>query len=159
MLESPSVKQDSIPENLSAAAAEELLVQLHAEGAQVYICELGSDGKKSWVLKMPEATLLDDHGHEIGRHFAGPTWQHKDGSQITARVVARTESPVADAIPWLLLTVTEKSGTGVFGNVSTIQRLNTRGGKAPSAPEDSAKDGDEFRVSYSADYLFYARKS
>jgi hypothetical protein len=159
MLESPSVNQVAIPENLSAAAGEELLIQLHAEGVQVYICEVGPDGKKSWALKMPEAVLFDDHGSEIGSHFAGPTWQHEDGSKISGRIVARTESSIADAIPWLLLTVTERSGTGVLGKVTTIQRLNTGGGKAPTAVEDGAKAGDELRVSYSADYLFYVPKS
>lgn len=158
MLESPSVNQVAIPENLSAAAGEELVVQLHAEGVQVYVCEVGPEGKKSWVLKKPEAILIDSGGQEAGRHFAGPTWQHRDGSQICGRVVARTESPAVDAIPWLLLTVTERSGSGVLGNVTTIQRLNTRGGKAPSAAEASATAGDELRVSYSADYLFYAPK-
>jgi hypothetical protein len=153
------VNQGDIPENLSAAAAEELLVQLHAEGAQVYVCEAGPDGKKSWTLKMPDAILFDGDGNDTGRHFAGPTWQHKDGSQITARVVARTESPEADAIPWLLLTVTDRSGPGVLEKVTTIQRLNTRGGKAPTAVEDGAQAGDELKVSYSADYLFYAPKS
>lgn len=85
MLESPSVNQGAIPENLSAAAGEGLLLELHAEGAQVYVCETGPDAKKSWVLKKPEAILSDDRGSEIGSHFAGPTWQHKDGSQIRGR--------------------------------------------------------------------------
>lgn len=154
-----AVSEGDIPDNLRAAGGEELLVQLHAEGAQIYVCEAGPDGKKSWVLKMPEATLLDDDGSEAGRHFAGPTWQHKDGSRVSGRMVARTESPVTDAIPWLLLTVTERSGSGVFRNVTTIQRLNTRGGKAPADVEDGAQAGDEVRVNYSADYLFYAPKS
>jgi hypothetical protein len=152
------VNQGAIPENLSAAAGEQLLIQLHAEGVQVYICEVGPDGKKSWVLKMPEAKLFEDRGSEIGSHFAGPTWRHQDGSQISGRAVARTESPAPDAIPWLLLTVTERSGTGIFEKVSSIQRLNTRGGKVHGTVDDSAKAGEELRVSYSGDYLFYAPK-
>lgn len=159
MLESSIVNQNAIPENLSAAAAEELVVQVHAEGVQVYVCEVGPDGKKSWMLKGPEAILFDNGGNAIGSHFAGPTWRHKDGSQIIGKMIARTDLPVTEAIPWLLLTVTEKSGTGVLGNVSTIQRLNTQGGKAPSTVDDNAKAGDELRVSYSADYLFYAPKA
>lgn len=57
-----AVKQDDVPDNLRAAGGEELLVQLHAESAQVYVCEVGQDGKKSWGLKRPEATLVDDGG-------------------------------------------------------------------------------------------------
>lgn len=43
-----AVKQDDVPDNLRAAGGEELLVQLHAESAQVYVSEVGQDGKKSW---------------------------------------------------------------------------------------------------------------
>lgn len=155
MLESPSMSQDAIPENLRAACGEQLLVQLHAEGVQIYVCESASDGQKAWALKMPEAILLDEQGNEKGRHFAGPTWQHNDGSRISGRVVARTESPALDAIPWLLLTVADRSGAGAFEKVSTVQRLNTRGGKAPGTVDDGARVGDELRISYSADYFFY----
>jgi hypothetical protein len=154
-----AVDLDAIPQNLRAAAGEQLLVQLHAEGVQIYLCDVGPDEKKAWLLKMPEAALFDDRGREIGRHFAGPAWRHNDGSQIIGKIVARTASPASDAIPWLLLTVIDRSGSGILGRVTTIQRLNTCGGKAPSTVEDSTRAGDELRVSYSADYLFYAPKN
>ena len=37
------------------------------------------------------------------------------------------------AIPWLLLRATSTTGTGVFTNVTYVQRLNTTGGVAPGA--------------------------
>lgn len=46
---------------------------------------------------------------------------------------------------------------GVLAAVTSIQRINTHGGKAPADGECTAdKAGTEARVHYSADYLFYA---
>jgi Protein of unknown function (DUF3455) len=67
-------------------------------------------------------------------------------------------SPDADSIPWLLVNVVSHEGSGVLSRASSIQRLNTKGGKAPASGCDSATAGKEVRVPYSADYLFYAPK-
>jgi hypothetical protein len=57
------------------------------------------------------------------------------------------------AIPELLLKSTANRGTGLFGSVDFIQRLNTKGGVAPAG---SCADGAQTAVPYSADYRFYA---
>ena len=51
------------------------MLTLHAEGAQVYECKAGSDGKLAWAFREPIATLLLD-GKTVGRHYAGPNWEH-----------------------------------------------------------------------------------
>jgi hypothetical protein len=57
----------------------------------------------------------------------------------------------------LLVTATEHSGDGLFAKVSSIQRLNTHGGKPPAdSPCDQSRGGTEIRSDYSADYYFYA---
>src|SRR5215470_11239883 len=43
-----------------AAPGESAVVTLHAEGAQVYECKAGSDGKLAWAFREPIATLLLD---------------------------------------------------------------------------------------------------
>jgi hypothetical protein len=58
----------------------------------------------------------------------------------------------------LLVNVVGHDGSGMLSSVTTVQRLNTKGGKAPASGCDAAHNGDEVRVSYSADYLFYAPK-
>src|SRR5262249_24415112 len=58
-----------------AAPGESALVTLHAEGAQVYACKAGNDGKLAWAFREPIATLLLD-GKSVGRHFVGPSWEH-----------------------------------------------------------------------------------
>jgi hypothetical protein len=46
----------------------------------------------------------------------------------------------------------------VLSRATTIQRLNTKGGKAPASGCDASHVGQEVRVPYSADYLVYALK-
>ena len=41
-----------------AAAGETVVLSVHAEGAQVYECKAGADGKPGWVFREPIATLL-----------------------------------------------------------------------------------------------------
>jgi len=55
-----------------------------------------------------------------------------------------------------LLRATATSGKGRFAQISFVQRLDTKGGKAPAIGCDAAHDGKEQRVDYSADYYFYA---
>jgi hypothetical protein len=110
-----------------------------------------------WTLKAPEADLHDEQGAIIGQHYAGPTWKHKDGSEVTGKAVARVDSPDSGSIPWLLVTVTGHSGNGVFSHVTSIQRIHTRGGQPPPSAECSAsKESVDVKSSYTADYYFYA---
>lgn len=145
-----------VPEKLKVPADERLVLSAHGDGSQIYVCQAGSDQNLEWVLKAPEADLRDASGAIIGTHFAGPTWKHKDGSEVTGKMVARQDSRDADSIPWLLLTATGHSGSGVFARVTTIQRLHTKGGQPPKTGCDAAHRGDELKRAYSADYYFYA---
>jgi hypothetical protein len=147
---------NQIPPQLKAPKGAKLLLHAIGKGDQIYTCKK-QDSAYAWTLKAPEAELFDDRGHVIGRHFGGPAWRLGDDSQVTGKVVARADSPESDSIPWLLLTADDHSGSGLMSNVATIQRLNTRGGKAPAGGCDAAHDGTESRVSYSADYYFYAK--
>ena len=145
-----------VPDAIKAPAGEQVLLKAHASGFQVYTCQAGADNKLSWTLKAPEAELHDDQGATIGQHFAGPTWQLKDGSQVAGKVVARMDSPDADAIPWLLLSASGHAGNGVLSRVTSVQRIHTQGGKAPLAGCDTDHHDAETKIKYSADYYFYA---
>lgn len=131
----------------------------HATGFQIYVCRPDAEGRPAWTLKAPEAELFDEQGKVIGRHFGGPTWQLNDGSQITGKMVAKVDAPAAQAIPWLLVTVTSNSGKGALSRVTSIQRVNTVAGLAPSAECSESNREVEFKSSYSADYYFYARRA
>src|ERR1700744_1740759 len=111
-----------------AAPGEAIVLSVHAEGAQVYECKAGADGKSAWAFREPIATLLVD-GKTIGRHYAGPNWEHIDGSAVTAKGAGKAPGATADDIPWLQLQVTASRGSGVLSGVTTVQRINTKGGK------------------------------
>jgi hypothetical protein len=146
-----------VPPQIQAPANEHLLLQVHAKGDQVYTCKEGVT-QFAWTLKAPDAQLLDKDGKPFGKHFAGPSWEASDGSRVTGKAVVDAPSPDADSIPWLLVNIVNHEGTGVLSRATSIQRLNTKGGKAPASGCDAAHAGQEVRVSYSADYLFYAPK-
>jgi len=132
------------------AKGETAVVTLHAEGAQVYECKAGSDGKLAWAFREPIATLFED-GKTVGRHSAGPNWEHADGSAVTAKAAGNAPGATANDIPLLKLEVTARRGSGTLANISTVQRINTVGGKLDGACD---KPGSYRSVPYAADYVF-----
>jgi hypothetical protein len=151
------IKPPDVPDKIKAPAGEQVVLLAHASGSQIYVCQGGADGKFGWTLKAPEAELRNDQGTVIGRHYAGPTWKLNDGSEVTGKPAARVDSPDADSIPWLLVTVTGHTGEGALTHVTSIQRIHTKGGVAPAADTCTlAHQESESKSSYTADYYFYA---
>ena len=141
--------QTPLPDAI-AAPGETVVLTLHAEGAQVYECKAASDGKLAWAFREPIATLLLD-GKTVGRHYAGPNWEHIDSSAVVGKAVGNASGATANDIPWLKLTVTSGRGTGILSGVTTVQRINTAGGKLEG---DCDKAGSYRNAPYSADYVF-----
>jgi hypothetical protein len=133
-----------------AAPGETILLTAHAEGAQVYECKAGGDGKPAWTFREPIATLLVD-GKTIGRHYAGPSWEHNDGSAVVGKVTGSAPGAAANDIAWLKLEVVSHRGNGVLTPVTTVQRTNTKGGKLDGACD---QPGAFRSAPYSADYVF-----
>jgi hypothetical protein len=138
-----------------AAPGETGIVTLHAEGAQIYDCKAGTDGKLAWAFREPIATLLLD-GKTVGRHYAGPNWDHIDGSGVTAKGVGNAPGKTANDIPWLKLEVTARRGNGVLAGATTVQRINTVGGVMSGACD---KAGAFHSAPYSTDYVFLRKGS
>jgi uncharacterized protein DUF3455 len=152
----------SVPAAIQVPAGAKLAHKFHATGAQVYACAAGAPGAAApfaWTLKRPDATLFDAAGAKAGSHGAGPTWTSTDGSAVVGQKVAQADAPVADAVPWLLVRATSTSGKGVFAAVTYVQRLDTKGGKAPATGCDAKAVGTETRADYSADYFFFAKSA
>lgn len=143
------LKGNEPPPSVDAPPDATLVLTAEGNGAQVYGC---SDGH--WILKGPDAQLLDEHGQVIGKHFAGPTWQLADGSGIQGKMIATQASPDSAAVPWLLLQTTPGSASGRFAGVQYIRRSDTHGGVAGS----EACTSGEKRVPYTAKYSFYSVK-
>jgi hypothetical protein len=133
-----------------AAPNETVVATVHAEGAQVYECKAGADGKLAWQFREPIATLLVD-GKTVGRHFAGPSWELEDGSALTGKIAGRAAAATPMDIPLLKLEASSHRGSGQLTGVTTIQRLNTKGGVVEGSCEAA---GTFLSVPYSADYTF-----
>jgi hypothetical protein len=127
-----------------------------AVGVQIYECKL-VDGKAAWAFVAPEADLFDASGKRIGKHYAGPSWESDDGSKIVGSLKARADAPRPGAIPHLLITTKADAKPGVFAAVSSLQRINTLGGVAPSTPCTASDVGKQARVYYSADYQYFSK--
>jgi hypothetical protein len=148
MLASPSAAQ--VPAAI-AAPGESTVATFHAEGAQIYECKAGADGKLAWAFREPIATLLAADGKTVGRHYAGPNWEHMDGSAVVGKAVGNTPGKSAADIPWLKLEVTAHRGGGTLAGVTTVQRINTVGGVHSGACD---KAGTFHSAPYAADYVF-----
>jgi hypothetical protein len=124
----------------------------HGVGVQIYTC----DGSV-WSSAVPRANLYDDNGKLIISHFAGPSWQAKDGSKAVGTVVDKV---IVDrtAIPWVLLSAKTTPGPDGDRLVDTtfIQRLDTTGGLTPPAADcNAATAGTVVEVPYTAEYVFW----
>jgi hypothetical protein len=149
----------AVPPAVQAPAEEVRTMTVAAHGVQVYECRAAQGATPAWAFVAPEADLFDAKGRRIGKHGAGPFWQHEDGSRFTGTVSGRADAPRPGAIPWLLLTAKPESQAGVFSRVSSVQRLETVGGQAPADGCTAATLGKRVNIAYRADYVLHVPRS
>lgn len=145
---------EEIPDTI-AAPGEKLVATAQAVGAQIYECARDTSGNLAWQFREPIATLVIN-GRTVGRHYAGPNWELSDGSSVGGRVSGKAPGASTNDIPLLKLAAVPHLGNGQLNGVTTIQRLNTRGGNASGACD---KAGALLNVPYTADYAFYKKGS
>lgn len=146
---SAAAAQPSLPAGI-AAQGEPVIGTLHGVGAQIYECKADGAGKLAWSFREPVATLVMG-GKTVGHHYPGPTWELLDGSAVVGKAVARAPGATAGDIPWLRLEIVSRKGKGQLDAVTTIQRINTRGGIASGGCEAV---GGLLSVPYASDYIF-----
>lgn len=144
----------AVADALRPADAEQLELRAFASGVQIYECAEGSSGPR-WALSDARAELEDENGRRIGRHYGGFTWEATDGSKVVARTVASVDA-AGGAVPLLLLASRFHHGEGVLSRVSSIQRLQTTGGRAPQEPCRAQALGRRIESPYTAVYYFYS---
>ena len=149
LLASARAAETPLPDAITAPG-EAIVLTVHAEGAQLYECKAGADGKPAWAFREPIATLLAE-GKTVGRHYAGPNWEHSDGSAVVGKAAGNAPDTTPNDIPWLKLEITSRRGSGILAGVATVQRINTQGGKLEGACD---KPGAYRSAPYSADYVF-----
>jgi hypothetical protein len=151
-------RADRTPETPAAIAVPDgNKVEFHAYavGVQIYAWNATNH---TWVFQAPEAVLFasaEDEG-EVAIHYAGPTWESNSGSKVVGAKIAGVTVD-STASPWLLLRAASTEGPGIFARTTYVQRVNTSGGLAPTAPGTTA--GQIARVPYSAEYYFYREAS
>ena len=147
----------AVPENLPNGNTR--VATFYAVGVQKYKARInaGSDPVSyEWVFVAPQADLYDITNAKVGVHSAGPFWATSPLDSIFAQQFspARTvPSPDPESIDWLLLM--PKVGTtptGIFAEVDYIQRIATKGGKAPLTPPTSLTQTAD--VKYKTVYRF-----
>jgi len=151
----PSLSEPEVPATLRAPQNQTLVLEALATGVQIYECSQKADSAYEWTFKAPEATLASRTGQNIGKHYAGPTWESPDGSAVVGELKARDPGPDVSAIPWLLLSGKTSTGSGTFATIKSIQRLDTKGGVAPGQPCTDNNLKQIVRVPYTATYYFY----
>jgi hypothetical protein len=146
------ITEPVVPEDIRVPEGNKLFLVGHAEGVQIYSCN-----GTAWGLVAPRANLYNDKGKLLMTHFAGPSWQARDGSKVVARRDGQAD--VEGAIPWLrLATVSTSAGPDGdrLAGTTYIQRIATTGGLAPAAAEcNSTTAGAVVEVPYTADYYFW----
>jgi len=152
----------NVPPILQVPAGQKVFLHAYAQGVQIYVCESSSSDSSNWVwrLKAPEAMLYDGKGNLVGWHYSGPTWEDdRKRSKVVGEVLQHSAAPRTNAIPWLLVQAKSTEGPGRFQRVTYIQRVNTKGGRAPATAADETHRGKEARVPYTAEYYFYRAKN
>jgi hypothetical protein len=155
-----------VPAALEVPTGSSLLLHVYAKGVQVYsYSPLPADtARLGWVLLEAKARLYTDadYRQEAGRHYFNsahhPMWAAVDGSTVEGAKIQQADAPVPDAVPWLLLKATAVTGKGPLASTAFVQRVNTKGGKAPAGGADGAHKGQTLEVDYTAEYLFYGSK-
>ena len=140
------------------AAGHTRVVTLYAEGVQKYRSEVVPGSIPTtyiWIFTGPEARLYNASNQLVGSHSGGPSWKLLSGDSIYAQhfTPQRTARVDPTAVDWLLLQCSVgKAPSGIFSEVSYIQRIATTGGVYPAYKPKGANETTE--VPYTAVYRF-----
>jgi Protein of unknown function (DUF3455) len=151
-----AVDNTSLPEPVRVPAGHIQSLETVGTGEITYECREKKDmaGAFEWAFVAPVATLWDMQQKSIGKYYGGPTWEAMDGSKVTGKQVAIAPA-AAGNIPLQLVKADPAMGNGAMTGVTYIQRLETKGGVAPSAACNAAAAGTKQQVGYQAKYVFY----
>ena len=151
-----AARNAALPEAVRVPAGQRLMMTSRGVGELTYECRAKKDmaGEFEWAFVAPVASLINADRKAIGKYYAGPTWEAMDGSKVSGKQVA--VSPAApDNIPLQLVKADPSMGVGAMNGVSYIQRVNTKGGVAPTAACNASVVSKRMSVAYEADYVFY----
>ncbi len=151
-----SAQMMDVPEPVRPPAEHKMAMKTVGVGEITYECraKAGAAGAFEWAFIAPVAKLMDAGNKEVGKYYGGPTWESMDGSKVTGKQVAVAPASPGN-IPLQLVKAEPAMGAGAMTGVTYIQRLNTKGGVAPSEACTAATTGMKKQVAYQADYVFF----
>ena len=138
---------------------ERQVERLSARGLQTYECRAtpGDASRAAWVYVASSLELLDANDKPAGRHtYPPPVWEAPDGSKFVGTQKARADAPEAGAAPWLLVSTRSTGPEGRFAKITSLQRLNTKGGVAPASGCDMKTIGNKEQVPLRADLILFS---
>jgi hypothetical protein len=153
----PNEDQKGLPALIQVAAGNTLVLETSAEGKITYECSKEKDPLTTykWVMAGPSAVLKNKDGKKVGEYSGPPArWASEDGSFVTGSQVAISRNGDKN-IPFQLVKADVSGGLGVMTTVSYVQRVNTKGGVAPSKKCSADNAGEKAEVDYKADYKFW----
>lgn len=151
-----AITAPGVPPRLQPSALEEPAFMLSAEGVHIFECKPGGPTGFTWRFVAPAATLYEG-ARSAATQSAPDLWEAANDRSSVAGV-ARTVVDAAEGdLPWALYGAHGLAETGLFAGVTSIQRINTAGGVAPSESCSETDAGSELRVPFTADYYFYRR--
>lgn len=153
---SVSLAQSDLPEPVRVPAGHKMAMKAVGVGEITYECraKAADPAAFEWVFVAPVAKLMDASNKEVGKYYAGPTWESMDGSKVTGKQVAVAPA-MAGSIPLQLVKADPAMGNGAMTGITYIQRVNTKGGVPPADPCTAASMGKKQQVAYQADYVFF----
>ena len=77
-----------------AAPGETTVATVQAEGAQIYQCKAGNDGKLTWVFREPIATLILNDKTGVSTTFRKPGGPPKSGAALC---ITERQNSIGDA--------------------------------------------------------------
>jgi hypothetical protein len=110
-----------------------------------------------WSFVAPDATLYEGT-RSIARLASPNLLESTDDRSSVSGFVRSSQARGGGNLPWTVMSARPIGDAGVFAGVTSIQRVNTTGGMAPTTGCNADTVGTEARVAYSADYYFYKRR-
>ena len=144
---------------LRAPANEEAVFMLTGNGAYVYECRqsLLDPNVYEWSFVVPDAMLYDG-SRSVARHATVGLFEALTDRSSLSGVVRASQAGGGSNLPWLSMRAQPLSADGIFAGVTSVQRVNTAGGSAPTTGCGPGNAGGETRVAYRADYYFYKQR-
>lgn len=157
----PKAMTAPVPATIQVPAGNKMVLETLHTGEIKYQCRIkaGTDNQAAWLFIGPDARILKRDGNnsnkDIGRYYGPPaTWEGTDGAKVVGMQVSVAPNGAAN-IPLQLVKITTSTGAGELAGTTFVQRLNTKGGVAPSGPCTVASLNNTVFVPYQSDYIFW----